>query len=65
MPPIASRAESARINLRNSPEAKALIKRADAGFYARYGFQRFADKELSLFLTTDVIQRAIAALQPA
>ena len=33
---------------------------AAAGFYARYGFQRFADHELSLFLTTDVIRRAIA-----
>lgn len=34
---------------------------AAAGFYARYGFQRFADKDLSLFLTTDLIRRAIAA----
>ena len=33
---------------------------AAAAFYARYGFQRFIDHELSLFLTTDVIRRAIA-----
>ena len=32
-----------------------------AAFYARYGFQRFVDHELSLFLTTDVIRRAIGA----
>ncbi len=34
---------------------------AAAGFYARYGFQRFTDAELSLFLTTDVIRQAITA----
>ncbi len=34
---------------------------AAATFYARYGFRRFVDQELSLFLTTDVIRRAIAA----
>lgn len=34
---------------------------AAAAFYSRYGFQRFVDHELSLFLTTDVIRRAIAA----
>ena len=33
---------------------------AAAAFYARYGFQRFADHGLSLFLTTDVIRRAFA-----
>lgn len=33
---------------------------AAAAFYARYGFQRFVDHDLSLFLTTDVIRRAIA-----
>lgn len=33
---------------------------AAAAFYARYGFQRFVDHELGLFLTTDVILRAIA-----
>lgn len=32
-----------------------------AAFYARYGFQRFSDQGLSLFLTTDVIRRALAA----
>ena len=30
-------------------------------FYARYGFQRFFDQGLSMFLTTDVIRRALAA----
>ena len=30
-----------------------------AAFYARYGFQRFPDQSLSLFLTTDVIRRAL------
>jgi hypothetical protein len=34
---------------------------AAAAFYARFGFQRFADHELSLFLTTEVIRRALAA----
>ena len=34
---------------------------AVATFYTRYGFQRFADEGLSLFLTTDVIRRAMAA----
>jgi ribosomal protein S18 acetylase RimI-like enzyme len=34
---------------------------AAAAFYARYGFQRFSDQGLSLFLTTDVIRRALAA----
>lgn len=33
---------------------------AAVAFYARYGFQRFADQRLSLFLTTDVIRRALA-----
>ena len=33
---------------------------AAAAFYERYGFQRFVDRDLSLFLTTDVIRRAIA-----
>lgn len=33
---------------------------AAATFYARYGFQRFADQSLSLFLTTEVIRRALA-----
>jgi ribosomal protein S18 acetylase RimI-like enzyme len=32
-----------------------------ANFYTRYGFQRFADRDLSLFVTIDVIRRAIAA----
>ena len=30
-------------------------------FYERYGFQRFADRDFSLFVTIDVIRRAIAA----
>lgn len=34
---------------------------AAVAFYARYGFQRFSDQGLSLFLTTDVIRRALAA----
>jgi GNAT superfamily N-acetyltransferase len=29
-------------------------------FYARYGFLQYADKEMSLFLSTDVIRRAMA-----
>ena len=33
---------------------------AAAAFYARYGFQRFVDQRLSLFITTDVIRQAIA-----
>ena len=33
---------------------------AAAAFYTRYGFQRFADQSLSLFLTTDLIRRALA-----
>ena len=38
---------------------------AAAAFYARYGFKRFVDHELSLFLTADVIQRTIAVpVQP-
>jgi GNAT superfamily N-acetyltransferase len=36
-----------------------------AAFYARYGFQRFADQELSFFLTTDVIRRAMGAASVA
>ena len=32
-----------------------------AAFYARYGFQRFPEQGLSLFLTTDVIRRALLA----
>jgi hypothetical protein len=35
-----------------------------AAFYARYGFQRFPDQGLSLFLTTDVIRRALLAGTP-
>lgn len=31
-----------------------------AAFYARYGFQRFPDQGLSLFLPMDVIRRALA-----
>ena len=34
---------------------------AAVAFYAKYGFQRFADQDLSMFLTTDVIRRAVAA----
>ena len=34
---------------------------AAVAFYAKYGFQRFADQDLSMFLTTDVIRRAMAA----
>lgn len=30
-------------------------------FYARYGFQRYSDLGLSMFLTTDVIRRALTA----
>lgn len=33
---------------------------AASAFYARYGFQRFPDQGLSLFLTTDVIRQALA-----
>jgi ribosomal protein S18 acetylase RimI-like enzyme len=32
---------------------------AAAAYYLRYGFQRFADQHLSLFLTTDVIRKAL------
>lgn len=31
-----------------------------AAFYARYGFERFPDQGLSLFLTMDVIRRSMA-----
>ena len=34
---------------------------AAVAFYAKYGFQRFADQNLSMFLATDVIRRAMAA----
>ena len=34
---------------------------AAVAFYAKYGFRRFLDQDLSMFLTTDVIRRAIAA----
>ena len=34
---------------------------AAVAFYAKYGFQRFADQNLRLFLPTDVIRRAMAA----
>ena len=34
---------------------------AAAAFYVRYGFQRFTDQPLSLFLTTAVIRQALAA----
>ena len=34
---------------------------AAVAFYAKYGFQRFADQELSMFLATDVIRGAMAA----
>ena len=34
---------------------------AAVAFYAKYGFQRFADQDLSMFLMTDVIRRAMAA----
>lgn len=34
---------------------------AAAAFYARYGFQRFPDQGLRLFLTTAVIRQALAA----
>jgi GNAT superfamily N-acetyltransferase len=33
---------------------------AGVAFYARYGFQRFSDQGLSLFLTLDVMRRALA-----
>lgn len=36
---------------------------AVASFYIRYGFQRFPDRSLSLFLTTDVLRRALRASQ--
>jgi predicted N-acetyltransferase YhbS len=32
---------------------------AAAAFYARYGFQRFPDQALRLFLTTEIIRRAV------
>lgn len=35
-----------------------------AAFYTRYGFLRFPDRGLSLFLTTDVIRRALVAGHP-
>ena len=34
---------------------------AAVAFYTRYGFQSFSDQGLSMFLTTDVIRRALAA----
>ena len=34
---------------------------AAVAFYAKYGFQRFADQDLRLFLATDVIRRAMTA----
>lgn len=34
---------------------------AAAAFYARFGFQRFVDHDLSLFLTTAMIRRALSA----
>jgi ribosomal protein S18 acetylase RimI-like enzyme len=34
---------------------------ATVAFYARYGFKRFSDQGLCMFLTTDVIRRALAA----
>ena len=34
---------------------------AAVAFYAKYGFQRFADQDLSMFLTTDVIRHAMTA----
>ena len=34
---------------------------AAAVFYARYGFQRFSDQTLRLFLTTEIIRRAALA----
>ena len=34
---------------------------AAVAFYAKYGFRRFSDQNLRLFLTTDVIRRAITA----
>jgi len=37
---------------------------AVVAFYVRYGFQRFSDQGLSLFLTTDVIRRALLAGTP-
>ena len=36
---------------------------AAVAFYAKYGFQRFADQDLSLFLTTQLIRSAIAAAE--
>ncbi|MDP2818036.1 MAG: GNAT family N-acetyltransferase [Polaromonas sp.] len=38
--------------------------KAAASFYARYGFQSFPDRSLSLFLMTDVFKRALAASRP-
>lgn len=37
---------------------------AAAAFYLRYGFERFPDHPLNLFLTTDLIRRARAASMP-
>ena len=34
---------------------------AAVAFYSRYGFQRFSDQGLSMFLTTEVIRRALKA----
>ena len=34
---------------------------AAVAFYGRYGFQRFPDQALRLFLTTEIIRRAVLA----
>jgi ribosomal protein S18 acetylase RimI-like enzyme len=36
---------------------------AAVAFYAKYGFQRFADQDLSMFLTTQLIRSAIAVAE--
>jgi RimJ/RimL family protein N-acetyltransferase len=38
---------------------------AAVAFYAKYGFQRFTDQDLSMFLTTQLIRSAITAAEAA
>ena len=38
---------------------------AAAAFYARYGFQRFPEQKLCLFLSTAVIRQALVAANPS
>jgi N-acetylglutamate synthase-like GNAT family acetyltransferase len=38
---------------------------AATAFYARYGFQRFPEQKLSMFLSTTVIRQALAVANPS